>query len=145
MQILSAGRGKKKKNKKNKMGIMMGAAAMGMTVIGGIAMKMMMGGVTMIALKALIIAKLALLLASVIALKKLIGSGGVSVGGGSSGPVWSSGGGGGGVEPVGYRRSYGVQTDDAAATVEHSLSAANALAYRDQIGNSYGRSNVPRL
>lgn len=112
-----AGR-KKKKDKKNKMSMMMAMASMGMTVISGMATKMMMGGVGMIAIKALIIAKLAFLLAAVIALKKLLGGGG---GGGQQAASWS-GGGGGASEHGGYHRSFDPEE-----------TKSSALAYREQL------------
>jgi len=114
------------------MGLMMGFTAMGMTIIGGLFNKMMMGGAISIALKALIIAKIALLLAGTMAIKKLLsggGSGQVSIH-----PSWTGGGSGGGghEQHGGYRRSY--------AELHPSITTADALAYRNQIdsnSNSY--------
>lgn len=116
---------KNKGNKKHKMSMMLAGASMGMTVIGWMVSKMMMGGVSMIAMKALVIAKLALVLAGAMALKKVVG-GGVG-GGGSIQPVWM-GGGGSSEQSGGYRRSY-VDT-------EQNLSTnAGELAYREQLGS----------
>lgn len=113
------------------MGLMMASGAMAMSVIGGMMMKMKMHFVLLIAIKALIIAKLALLLAGAVALKKLMGGSGGGGGGVSVQPVWNSGGGGGsGAEHGGYRRSYG-QTDDG---VDRIMSeAAGAMAYGEQL------------
>ncbi|XP_027842361.2 uncharacterized protein LOC114123545 [Aphis gossypii] len=131
------GRKKKRgKNKKHKMGMMMGFMAIGMTIVGGLFNKMMMGGAISIALKALIIAKIALVLAGTMAIKKLLNSGG---GGGqvSIHPSWSGGGGGGGghEQHGGYRRSY--------ADLHPSMTTADTLAYGGQI-DSYSNSHYSR-
>lgn len=118
---------KNKANKKHKMSMMMAGASMGMTVVGWMVSKMMMGGVMMIAMKALIIAKIALVLAGAMAIKKVVG-GGIGGGGGSIQPMWVNGGGGGSEQNGGYRRSY---TD-----TEQNLSKnAGELAYREQLGS----------
>ncbi|XP_022178643.1 uncharacterized protein LOC111039432 [Myzus persicae] len=121
--------GRKKKGgikyKKHKMGLMMGFTSMGMTIIGGLFNKMMVGGAISIAIKALIIAKIALLLAGTMAIKKLLSGGIGGAGIVSVHPSWNGGGGGGGNEQHnGYRRSYALQP---------SMTTADALAYRDQI------------
>ncbi|XP_016659262.1 uncharacterized protein LOC103309212 [Acyrthosiphon pisum] len=117
------GRKKKGYKKKNhKLGMMMGFTSMGMTIIGGLFNKMMMGGAISIAVKALIIAKIALLLAGTMAIKKLLSGSGVGV---SVHPSWNGGGGGGGNEHhSGYRRSY---------PPPQSMTTADAMAYKDQI------------
>lgn len=115
------------------MGMMMGMMAMGMTVMGGLFNKIMMGGAISIALKALIIAKIALLLAGTMAIKKLLSGGGS----GQVHPSWSGGGGGGGGQEQhgGYRRSY--------AELQPSMTTADALAYRGQI-DSYSNYQYSR-
>lgn len=120
--------------------MMMAATSMGMTIIGGMFTKMMMGGVSMIAVKALIIAKIAFLLAASIALKKLMYGGGSSSGGGGviTQPSWSFSGGGGGNEPAGYRGSSDRHLQDDEQNV---WAAASELAYRDQLPDR-GGSNV---
>jgi len=100
--------------------MMMGFTSIGMTIIGGLFNKLMVGGAISIALKALIIAKIALLLAGTIAIKKLLSGGGVGV---SVHPSWN-GGGGGNEQHHGYRRSYPPPP---------SMTTADAMAYRDQI------------
>lgn len=104
------------------MGLMMGFTSIGMTIIGGLFNKMMMGAAISIAVKALIIAKIALLLAGTMAIRKLLSGGGVGV---SVHPSWNGGGAGGGNEHhSGYRRSY---------PPPQSMTTADAMAYRDQI------------
>lgn len=80
--------GRKKKDKGGSMMVMM---AMGM---GGMMMKMMMGKVALIAMKALIIGKIALILSGIMALKKLMQQGGGGGGGhessGHGSSDWSS-------------------------------------------------------
>ncbi|EDW14703.1 uncharacterized protein LOC6573151 [Drosophila mojavensis] len=91
---LEEGRGKMKKMGMM-MAMMMATKLMGMLPIA-------MGALYILAGKALIISKIALLLAGIIGLKKLMagkssgGSSGWSSGGGGGGGGWSSGGGGGG-------------------------------------------------
>jgi len=111
------------------MGLMMGFISMGMTIVGGLFNKIMMGGAISIAVKALIIAKIALLLAGTMAIKKLLSGGGVGV---SVHPSWNGGGGGGGGidQHNGYRRSY---------PPPQSMTTADAMAYRDQI-DSYSNA-----
>ncbi|XP_050436273.1 uncharacterized protein LOC126843022 [Adelges cooleyi] len=117
-------RKKKDKGGKSKMGMMMAVGAMCMSAIGGMMNMGMMGGVSMIAMKALIIAKFAFLLAAVIALKKLFGNSG---GGAVQQPVvWS--GGGGGSEHSGYHRSFNP--------TDTQNIVASSLAYRDQINTN---------
>lgn len=124
MVILLTGRGKKKKYKKHKKGMMMAGAAMLMTLVGGLIMKLKMKIVLLIALKALFIAKFALVLAGTIAIKKLLsGNGGTSIQ-----PVFTSGG---GDQGAGYRRSYAQNNDDQYA----HASTASSLAYKDQISS----------
>ncbi|XP_025200710.1 uncharacterized protein LOC112598458 [Melanaphis sacchari] len=131
--------GRKKKggkNKKHKMGLMMGFTAMGMTIVGGLFNKMMMGGAISIALKALIIAKIALILAGTMAIKKLLSGGGIGSGQVSIHPSWIGGGGSGGNEQhSGYRRSY--------AALQPSMTAADALPYKEQI-DSYSNTHYSR-
>ncbi|VVC33491.1 Protein of unknown function DUF1676 [Cinara cedri] len=128
--------GRKKKNKgdkHNKMGMMLGAASMGMTVVSGVMTKMMMGGVMMIATKALLIAKLALALASILVLKKMFG------GGGGAGVVQPSYSGGGTSEHAGYSRSYDAQLPNHEPGAKE---AAAAIAYHGQLKrDSYGDEN----
>lgn len=112
---------KKKKNKKHKKGMMMAGAAMLISVVCGIIMKLKMKIILLIALKALFLAKFALVLAGTIAIKKLLANNG----GTSVQPVFTSGGG----DNSGYRRSYG-QTDNGPY-----MSTASNLAYRDQISS----------
>ncbi|XP_060839942.1 uncharacterized protein LOC132921114 [Rhopalosiphum padi] len=132
---VSEGRKKKiGKYKKHKMGMMMGFTAMGMSILGGLFNKMMMGGAISIALKALIISKIALVLAGTMAVKKLLSGGGI--GQISYHPSWTGGGGGGGNEQhSGYRRSYAAQ--------QPKMTTADALPYRDQI-DSYSNANYSR-
>lgn len=101
--------------------MMMAGAAMLMTIIGGIIMKLKMKIILLIALKALFLAKFALVLAGTIAFKKLLGNSG----GTNAQPMFTSGGGDNG----GYRRSYGP-SDSGQFT-----STASNLAYRDQISS----------
>lgn len=101
------------------MGLMMGFTSIGMTIIGGMFNKLMVGGAISIALKALIIAKIALLLAGTMAIKKLLSGGGVGF---SVHPSWN--GGGGNEQHHGYRRSYPPPS---------SMTTVDAMAYRDQI------------
>jgi len=116
------------------MGMMMGFTAMGMSILGGLFNKMMMGGAISIALKALIISKIALVLAGTMAVKKLLSGGGI--GQISYHPSWTGGGGGGGNEQhSGYRRSYAAQ--------QPKMTTADALPYRDQI-DSYSNANYSR-
>lgn len=109
---------------KHKIGNILGFTSIGMTIIGGLFSKMMIGGAISIAIKALIIAKIALLLAGTMAIKKLLG-GGTGGGGGlvNVHPTWT-GGVGVNEHQNGYRRSYAKQP---------SVTAADVLAYRDQI------------
>lgn len=85
--FFSIGRGKMKKM----MGMMMMGFAMKMAALVPVAI----AGLYLLAGKALIVSKIALLLAGIIGLKKLLSSKQGGGGGGSSGG-WSSGGGGGG-------------------------------------------------
>jgi len=86
----------------------------------------MFGGAISIAVKALIIAKIALLLAGTMAIKKLLsGAGGGGGGVVSVHPSWNGGGGGGNEQHSGYHRSYALQ--------HPSMTTADTLAYRDQI------------
>ncbi|KAF6209147.1 hypothetical protein GE061_014891 [Apolygus lucorum] len=112
--------GRKKDKKKGGM-MMMAALAM-----GGMMVQMMMGKIAMLAGKALLVGKMALLLSGIIALKKLVGGGG---GGGDSHPQvvyatesHSSGGGHGG----GWGRSYFVEPDK---------ESADQLAFRGSINS----------
>lgn len=123
------GRKKKKGNKKHKMGMMMGIASLLMSLMSGMFLKMKLIIVKMLALKALIVAKIALALASVVALKKLGGGGGTVVQ-----PVWS-GSSGGGTDHGGYSRSYEYANEE-----QKRMSTANALAYKAQL-DSYDMHN----
>jgi len=90
---MEEGRGKKMKGMMH--GMMMGIAAKMATLI-----PVSIAGLFLLAGKALIIAKIALLLSGIIAIKKLLaskqGGGGGGHGGGGHGGGWSSGGSGGG-------------------------------------------------
>ncbi|KAM8705236.1 hypothetical protein ACLKA7_009661 [Drosophila subpalustris] len=112
---LEEGRGKMKK-----MGMMM--AMMVATKLMGM-LPIAMGALYILAGKALIISKIALLLAGIIGLKKLMA--GKSSGGGSSG--WSSGGGGGG---GGGGWSSGGGGGGGGGWDRRSLTEAQELAYR---------------
>lgn len=99
------------------MGMMMAATSLGFTLFNGMTTKLMMGGVSMLAMKALLIAKLALVLVTIMGLKKMLGG----IGGGFGHQSVSWGGGGGGNEHSGYRRNF--------ESSETEREAANALAY----------------
>ncbi|XP_034484433.1 uncharacterized protein LOC117789510, partial [Drosophila innubila] len=114
---LEEGRGKMKK-----MGMMM--AMMVATKLMGM-LPIAMGALYILAGKALIISKIALLLAGIIGLKKLMA--GKSSGGGSSG--WSSGGGGGGGGGGGWS-SGGGGGGGGGGWDRRSLTEAQELAYR---------------
>lgn len=109
--------------------MMMGIASLLMSLMSGMFLKMKLIIVKMLALKALIVAKIALALASVVALKKLGGGGGTVVQ-----PVWS-GSSGGGTDHGGYSRSYEYANEE-----QKRMSTANALAYKAQL-NSYDMQN----
>ncbi|XP_050533840.1 uncharacterized protein LOC126901445 [Daktulosphaira vitifoliae] len=115
---------KSKGGKKDKMSMMVAMGAMGMSAIGGMFNTAMTGGVSMIAMKALIIAKTALILAIIIAIKKLLGGGGGTIGIPQQPVMWNNGGGG---SDGGYRRSFNP-------TNNQNL-IASSLAYNDQIKN----------
>lgn len=110
----SAGRGKMKKM----MGMMMMGFAMKMAALVPVAI----AGLYLLAGKALIVSKIALLLAGIIGIKKLLsGKGG---GGGGSAAQWSSGGGGGstgGWQSSGHGGSGGWD--------RRSMDSAQKLAY----------------
>lgn len=126
---------------------MMAATSMGMTIIGGMFTKMMMGGVSMIAVKALFIAKVALLLAAILTMKKLMqGFSGNGNGIGTiTSPSWSfsgggGGGGGGGNEHVGYRKISGRHLDD-----EQSVRVVSSeLAYKNQLDRGVNSVRNPQ-
>jgi len=103
------------------MGMLMASGAMLMSVVGGLLMKTKMHLALLIAVKALIMAKLALLLAGAVAMRKLLGGGGGGGGGGVQ-PAWNSGG---GAEQGGYRRSHGFGDQ------------STSMAYREQLLDSY--------
>ncbi|EDV90712.1 uncharacterized protein LOC6569769 [Drosophila grimshawi] len=114
---LEEGRGKMKK-----MGMMM--AMMVATKMMGM-LPIAMGALYMLAGKALIISKIALLLAGIMGLKKLM-SGKSSGGGGGGSSGWSSGGGGGG----GGWSSGGGGGGGGGGWDRRSLTEAQELAYR---------------
>jgi len=109
---------------------MLGFTSMGMTIIGGLFNKILIGGAISIAVKALILAKIALLLAGTMAIKKLLNGGGVGAGIVSVHPSWNGGGGGGNEHHSGYRRSYSQHP---------TMTTADTLAYMDQI-NTYSNA-----
>lgn len=119
MIFCSPGRGKMKKM----MSMMMMGFAMKMAALVPVAI----AGLYLLAGKALIVSKIALLLAGIIGLKKLIssknsgGSSGWSSGGGSGG--WQSGGGGGSNGGWGEKRAYNENAQKL---------AYNAYAYKTE-------------
>lgn len=118
--LFVAGRGKKKG-----MG-MMGGMMMGMAAKMAALIPIAIAGLFLLAGKALITAKIALLISGIIALKKLLSS--KNSGGGGHGGGWQSGGGGGG---GGWQSSGGGGWDKRSL---NDVEVAQKLAYKAYSG-----------